>query len=298
MLKEGDYGRPCNLCNRSSSNIIFNKNGYDLVKCPSCGLVYVGNPPSAAEIKRLYTYEAGYHIGCKDDSTDLERWFHRAEKYYDLIAYHKTGGRILDIGCGGGLFLKVAKDHGWETYGVEISSDTSSHARQRYGLDVTTGTLEETHFEPRFFDVVTMWDVIEHMEDPSHAMTIVHGILKDDGIVTISTPNIDGLFPRTSYKISSKIKYWPHPEPPHHLFQFSKETISQLLNRTGFEVVDMLDEAIQISYSFGSIKSLIRSPKRLLYASLFIPLALIGPKVKSGDWITVVARKSSVPLGT
>ena len=73
-----------------------------------------------------------------------------------------------------------------------------------------------------FFDVVTLWDTIEHIEDPLKAMLIVNRILKEGGIVAVYTPNIDGLFSKLSYKIGNLIKYWPHPEPPAHLFQFPK----------------------------------------------------------------------------
>lgn len=292
MSREGTEFRSCNFCKNELPRVISRKNGFHLVQCPSCGLVYVGNPPPKEELEKLYSFDSGYKKRFRDDTAEFKHEFTLASKNYEFIKKHKTRGRILDIGCADGSFLRVAKNNGWETYGMEISRDLVEVARKRYGLKILSGTLNETSFMTKSFDVVTMWDLIEHVEDPMQTMSIVNRILKDDGIVGISTPNIDGLFPKLSYKISNIVGYWPHPEPPYHLFQFSKKTIYELLELTGFSVLEMHDKRTSISYSFGRIRSLIRSPKRLLYSAIFIPTAILGPIVHSGDWITVVAKKA------
>jgi len=289
--------RVCNLCDQESQRVIFVKNGFELVKCPLCGLVYVGNPPSRAELESMYSFDAGYFANYQDKSADDTLALTKATEKYGRIKEHKTRGRILDIGCGPGFFLKVAKEHGWATYGVDISRDTSELARTRYGLQVFTGTLDQANLVPSSFDAVTMWDTIEHVENPVQTMLAVNELLKHDGIVAISTPNIDGLFPRLSYHISSLTNQWRHPEPPHHLFQFSKKTVHKLLKLAGFHTLEMYDKRVPIQYSFGikcslySLKRLIKSPKKFLYSALFVPIALLGPLVHSGDWITVVAKK-------
>jgi len=287
----------CNLCGSKSSRLIFIKNGYNLVQCTSCGLVYVSNPPSKLELKKLYSFESNYHTEIQNESIDFEYWENRARKYYNLIKKYKARGRILDIGCSIGFFLKVVKENGWETHGVEISKDISDYARNKFGLDVFTGTIDEIKFPPKFFDVVTMWDFIEHVENPTQAMIITNKILKDDGILVLTTPNIDGLFPRLSYMVSKEINYWPHPEPPHHLFQFSKKTIYKLLNKTGFKILNIYDKRNPIYYLFGGFKSLFRSPYVFLYSAIFIPITLIGPIVHSGDWVMVIAEKSHDIVG-
>lgn len=186
----------------------------------------------------------------------------------------------------------MAKEDGWETYGLEISKDTSEIARKRYGLNVLTGSLKENSFMPNFFDVVTLWDVIELIENPLQMMLLINRILKNDGILAISTPNIDGLFPKLSYKVANIINYWRHPEPPYNLFQFSKKTLYNLLKLTGFNLLEVHDNRILITYSFGSFKTNIRSLKRCLYSAFFIPIALVGPWIHSGDKITVIVKKA------
>lgn len=284
----------CNLCNKPLSRVIFIKNGFNLVKCSFCGLVYVNNPPSEAELQKLYSFDVGYHAEFQYDDSQCKKHFDHlgiADHHYKLVRKYKEQGRLLDIGCSAGFFLKVARDNGWETYGLEMSKDTAELARKRYGHEVISGTLHENTYKPKYFDVITMWDVLEHVENPIKTMSIVNRILKDDGIVVLSTPNIDGLFPKASYGISKIINYWPHPEPPYHLFQFSKDSISKLLMLTGFDLLETGDERYSIKYVFGSLKDITKSIKKFLYSAVFIPIILIGPIIHSGDLITVIAKK-------
>jgi 2-polyprenyl-3-methyl-5-hydroxy-6-metoxy-1,4-benzoquinol methylase len=290
MLLEPKVQRPCNLCKSFSSEIVFTKNGFNLTKCLTCGLVYVENFVSESELKKLYSFESGYHTAFLDEhSPQFKHHLKQGYKYHKMIKDYKKQGRILDIGCSAGFFLKAAKEDGWEAYGLELSDDTAEIARRSFGLNILNGCLIETTYESNFFDVVTLWDTIEHIEDPLKTMLIINKILKENGIVAISTPNIDGLFPKLSYKIGKFIKYWPHPEPPAHLFQFSEKTLSKLLNQAGFEVLKTTHSRIPIQYTFGSVKSLLRSPKALLYAAVFIPTVLLGPLVHSGDSMFVFA---------
>jgi 2-polyprenyl-3-methyl-5-hydroxy-6-metoxy-1,4-benzoquinol methylase len=286
-------GLSCNLCGQNSARVLFVKKGFILGRCAHCGLVYVQNPPEREGLHRLYSFQADYHACFRDDDKACAEHTTIAGRHYRLIAKHKTPGRLLDIGCSAGFFLNVARDHQWETYGLEISPDTAAIAEGRHGQKVTVGTLQESTFPPNYFDVVTLWDVLEHVEDPKTILTLINGMLKDDGIVAISTPNIDGLFPKLSYKIAKLINYWPHPEPPHHLFQFSKKTLGRLLSRTGFTLLAVHHERIPMSYTFGTLKELLRSPMRLAYSLIFVPTVVAGPMLRAGDGLIVLAKKSS-----
>jgi len=282
----------CNLCNNGLSNTVFSKKGYRFVQCLSCGLIYIENQPSESELKKTYSFDANYH-NCfqKASSWQTKKQLNAGKRYYRYVGIYKKKGRILDIGCSAGFFLKAARENGWETSGIDISNDTAEIARKRYGLNVLTGTLDENIFPAGYFDVVTMWDAIEHLSDPLKTMSIVNKILVSDGIVILSTPNVDGLFPRFAYKISGKVGDWWHPEPPHHLFQFSKKTISKLLEASGFRLLEIYDKKISIIYTIRSFKILNAPFKKLLYYILLIPMAIFGPMIGSGDLIIVVARK-------
>jgi len=282
----------CNLCNCSLSKPVFSKNGFDLVQCLSCGLFYVEKQPSDEELKRIYSFDAGYHRCFQSISSwQTKKQLSSGKRYYEYIKKYKKNGRILDIGCSAGFFLKTVKENGWETIGLDISNDTAEIARKRYGLNVLTGILNEDTFPAGYFDVVSMWDVIEHISDPVKTTAIINKILAPEGILILSTPNTDGLFARAAYKISGIIGDWLHPEPPHHLFQFSKKTIAKLLEASGFKLLKICDKRISIAYTFKSFKLLEWPLKRLLYFVLLIPVSIIGPMVGSGDLIVVIAKK-------
>jgi 2-polyprenyl-3-methyl-5-hydroxy-6-metoxy-1,4-benzoquinol methylase len=274
---------------------VFVKDGYELVRCSSCGLAFLTNPPSAAELERLYSFACDYHVQFRDDPAEIARRFALAERQLAAISRHRKPGRCLDIGASAGFFVKTAADHGWDAHGIELSRDTAELARERYGVDVACARLEESTFEPGSFDAVTLWDVIEHVPDPVDTMRRVSALLKPDGVVGILTPNLDGLFARCSYKIARRIQYWPAVEPPWHLFQFSIQSLTALLELAGLEILELEHESQSIEYVFGSPRQLLNL-RRLAYATVFAPVMLIGPHVGAGDEILVVAGRPAPRL--
>jgi 2-polyprenyl-3-methyl-5-hydroxy-6-metoxy-1,4-benzoquinol methylase len=285
----------CPLCGADRAAVLFVKNGYRIVRCAACDVAYVENRPSRHEIAEIYSFSSGYHRDLADPgSPATARHATAAKRYLDLIEAHRKGGRILDVGCSVGIFLDAARRSGWEVYGVEFSKDTAALARAS-GLNVLTGTLADTSFPNEFFDVVTLWDVLEHLSDPLETLKAINPLLTNNGILGLSTPNVDGLFPRLSLALAGLAGVWPHPEPPYHLFQFSKETLAQVLSGSGFEAVRVVDRRIPLTYTFGTPRHVMRSARRLGYAAIFAPIALIGPLLNSGDQVDVVARKVLSP---
>jgi 2-polyprenyl-3-methyl-5-hydroxy-6-metoxy-1,4-benzoquinol methylase len=283
---------PCPLCKGAAREVIFTKKGYDLVRCGSCNLAYLGKPPTPEELQKLYSFEAGYQTNFADAASS-EVQFHTkvARLSYAALSRYRSSGKLLDVGCSAGFFLREAQAHGWEAHGLEYSPDTAEIAAQHPGLHIQSGTLEAAPYEAKSFDVVTLWDVIEHVPDPLQTMHNVHRILHEDGLVALSTPNIDGLFPQLSYRVAKRLEYWPHPEPPHHLSQFSGQTLGLLLARAGFEIVATETKRIPLTYSFDLKNLLRRAPKLWLYTAAFLPIAIAGPWFGAGDWLFVFAKK-------
>jgi SAM-dependent methyltransferase len=115
-------------------------------------------------------------------------------------------GRILDVGCALGTFLAIARDHGFEPHGVEISQFASSFAREQRGLDVFTGDLENFGAPPGTFDVVTFWDAIEHVTHPVENLKTARRLLRPGGLLLVTTDNFDCLVAdvaRVSYRASA-----------------------------------------------------------------------------------------------
>lgn len=270
---------------------MISKDGFDLVRCENCDLVFVSNPPSESELSEMYSFDSGYHAKLEVDAFTTKFHKREADRNLDLLLRHAKAGRLLDIGCSTGMFLVAAKKAGWVGVGLEYSPDSSRVARDVHGLDVRTGALAMDTYAPNSFDVITLWDVIEHIPNPKQAMELISRILAPGGLLMLKTPNVDGIYPTTSFRLARALNFWGHPEPPGHLFQFSVKTLQRLATESGFEAIAVHHQRIPITYSFGTVRSWFRSIKWAAYCALFIPLAFIGPMVRSGDDIAIVFRK-------
>jgi len=245
----------CNICNSGDYYLLVVKNSFHVVKCKNCGLVYVNPRPEKKELKEFYSSKGG--SGSVDHSRKSR--INRFQKGLALInAFTEVKGKILDVGCSTGEFLKIARDCGWEAYGNDVDSESIRLAKERYSLDVKEQDLMECNFADNYFDVVTFFDSLEHIPDPLATLQEVRRILKQNGLVLITTPNIEGLFPKVTYILFAKtIGAWEHPTPPAHLYQFSMRTISKLLNRAGFSVVGFKSDQIPAYYTAGKLENAI-----------------------------------------
>lgn len=283
----------CDACANSSQSEILIKDGYRLVKCDSCCLVFVANPPSAEQLEKMYSFANGYHQGLAHTDAEIKRHVNEARENMRILSKEARPGTLLDVGCSTGLFLLEAQRKEWRVSGLEYSPDSAKIAQDNHQLEVIQGALTTGLYPPNTFDVVTMWDVIEHLPSPSSALDVVLDILKPGGLFIAKTPNVDGLYPTLSLRVAGKVGYWGHPEPPGHLYQFSVTTLRKLLEKKGFSIEHVHHQTIPISYSFGTLKQWFRSAKWLVYSCVFAPMVLLGPLIKRGDTITIVARKQT-----
>ena len=253
-----------------------------IVKCRRCGLVYQSPVPSSDEIVDAY-----------DDVIDKryeEERSGRIETFRrDLAAVerHERGGRLLDVGCHLGLFLDVARARGWQVAGVEPSRWSVERARER-GLDVRHGTLETSGFPPGSFDVVTMWDVVEHVADPLAELRRIHRVLRPNGVLALCTMNVDALFPRLAGR------RWPWYMQM-HLVYFSRRTLHNMLTKAGFRVVEMAPHkrVVRLSYLVSRVEPYCRPAYRVL--DRLVRLTRQGDRlvgVDLGDIFVTVARKA------
>jgi SAM-dependent methyltransferase len=282
----------CPICNHRTKEDIFIKNGYNLVKCLNCKTAFIDNPPNSNEMEIIYSKENDYHATLISENNINVRQQQRIASHHlsQLLAVEKSG-ILIDNGCSTGLFLESAKDAGFTASGVEFSKDSAAAARAFTGMDIYQGRLEDVSILAESIDIITMWDVIEHVPFPIETLKKSCALLKPGGLIALSTPNIDGLFPKMSYFLANQLSYWPHPEPPYHLFQFSVSTLSSALEKSGFNPFCIIHENIPLAYSFGNLSTLISLPKRLLYSIMFSPFAAIGPWLRMGDSFTIFARK-------
>lgn len=287
----------CNLCGGHERRQLFRKFGYDLVACRDCGLVFVGNPPGEAEIAAFYSGEEDYHSELLNPAhpsfARVQGIARQHMRFLRKSVARSAGLKLLDIGCSSGLFLNEAREAGFDGHGAELGAATSGFARDHFGLNVHTGDWRDAGHADASFDVITLFDVIEHLPDPLAELVAIRRLLKPGGLLLQSTPDIDGLFPRASYLLANKLDYWPHPEPPHHLYQFSRRTLSALTEKAGYTTARADQTHIGLDYSFGTPASWRVSPKMLAYAVMFAGTAVVGPWIGMGDWLYLASRKTN-----
>ncbi|MFC1708958.1 methyltransferase domain-containing protein [Candidatus Omnitrophota bacterium] len=197
-----------------------------IVKCLKCGLTYV-NPRRAKE-EILDKYNNMVDEGYIKEETGRRL---TAKLILDKLGKYKKGGaKLLEIGCGPGFLLDEAKKQGWDAYGVEPSRWASDHARNKFNLKVTSGILRDTDFSSGYFDVVILSDTLEHLIDPKGILSEVRPLLGPQGILYINTPNVDSLISRLL-----KARWWGFNQ--FHLYYFTKDTLRQMLEVVGFDVV-------------------------------------------------------------
>ena len=213
----------CNICGSDDPSPLISKDGVCVYVCPCCGLAFTHPQPVCTADQ----YDARYF-----DLYRKRRGFRlrRGESRLKLIELTRPPGRLLDIGCSLGYFIEAANARGWQASGIDISPHAVDEAR-KLGLDVHTGTIEEAGFQDASFDCVTMWDVLEHVPDPTRHMLEVRRILAPGGIVVIGTPDIG----HPAFWI--KRERWRHLKPAEHIFYFRKPSLRRLLEKTGFDVV-------------------------------------------------------------
>lgn len=248
----------CNLCKEDNTSLLYTKNTMKIVQCLNCGLIYVNPQPSEGDLKKIY--KNGYFNGSDRINflTEKELYVPRFQERLRQINTFKTKGQLLDIGCAVGYFLETAKEEGWQSFGVEISSFASKYARDS-GFDVFTGTLEEAKYPAQYFDVVTLWHVLEHMEDPSSCFQEIHRILKKSGLVAIEVPNIG------SRRYKKLRENWGQLKPHEHLYYFTPDVLRKMVERAGFKIVKIatLPKGTNIGDKLENL-SLARLKKRLI----------------------------------
>jgi len=176
----------CNICGSSNEKLIAEQNGYRVVKCNRCGFVYVNPRPDNETLKHLYLKYLPEKI------LDPLLWDAYMKDVFDkaansLLKRFPEGGKVLDIGCGYGFFLKRMKAAGWQAYGMDVSETAVSYA-EKHGICTMLGTLDNVTYDDNFFDVVTLFYVLEHLPDPINSIKEVKRILKPNGLLLLRLP--------------------------------------------------------------------------------------------------------------
>lgn len=239
----------CPICQSEENRFYCEKSEYRLYYCLACGLVFVFPIPS--DLDGIYTEEYfkgknekndfGYADYDKDKESMKDQFLSHLEEIEHLVSRKN----IFDVGAATGYFLNLARNRGWHTAGIEISEYAANLAKSK-GHKVSCGQLPQVKIEDKF-DVVTMWDVLEHLDNPEKYLKIINRILvSDNGWLIINTINRESLWAKL---LGSR---WQLIVPPEHLFYYSKKSLELLLEQTGFEIerIKSVGKKFSLSYIF------------------------------------------------
>lgn len=304
--KEGsvlEYVR-CNLCGADDTESVAEIEGFHIVRCRQCGLMYVNPRYREDFLQQLYTADYYEHDGIRNGQAFFGYEDYIADEENIRITFAKrlrtierfvNKGRLLDIGCATGFFLDLARDKGWKVVGSEVSQFAAQYAREKFGLDVYLGVLRQLHFEAETFDAVTMWDVIEHVPDPMSDLREVWRILREGGLLSLITPDCSSPVARLLGRRWEELR-----RVREHIYFFSRRTITEMLHRAGFEVlkIESADKVFYLGPAMERLKYytwdgvLTNTATRLVYK---LGLDKIRVNINPFTKIAVYARKRVVP---
>ncbi len=270
----------CNLCGVDESEPLFKGRDrllggtetFQWVRCRRCGLIYLNPRPTLAEMACYYP--TNYEPFTRHERA--ENWLARLRyrvyihKLRRIAGQEPKPGRLLDVGCGIGDFMLGMRQRGWEVHGVDLSPNAVALARQK-GLDVFQGQLFDVPYAEQGFDLVTMWDVLEHLHDPSAHLARVAQILKPRGKFVVTLPNPHSL----DFRLFGPL--WTGLDVPRHLYVFVRPALLALFQRAGLEVTSarcitggqrvstwslewLIDERVSSERVRRTLKRLIYSP--------------------------------------
>ena len=302
----------CIVCNTDGLKGMYKIDGtdgrvYTLSMCVRCNIASIHPIPVFSRIAK--EYEKEYY---KKDSLTLKSILEDDIPFFKLqrksrMESFKSSGRVLDIGCGGGGFLKSLDSSKWERHGLEISDDAAAIASKDKGLKIKIGRLSEESYPASYFDVVTLWHVFEHLLEPHNQLKIINRILKSGGLLVIAVPNIDSLEARV-FK-----KYWYHLDVPRHVYHYSPHGLEKILKDHGFKILKVngiipknlygiiMSLFNRAGFDFNLFKDLymknvkLRSFRVLLQATL---MAIVSPAILLSALLLFLLETASQRPGT
>lgn len=225
----------CPICNNNKFNhlkTIKNLEGqFSLKKCQKCDLVFINPLPSINRLKNYYNKEYGVPL------YQQKKVINKGNKVLEML--NNKGikkGKLFELGASHGFFLNQAKKKGYQVSGVELSTTAVKNAKKKFNIEIENETFESSKIinHRNEFDAVVMFDLLEHLTNPNEVLQGLYNIMKKNGLIALTVPNID------SYEYKIYGKYWEWLSPPAHLFYYSPKTITKILKKSGFKEIEVI----------------------------------------------------------
>ncbi|MBI2685519.1 MAG: class I SAM-dependent methyltransferase [Acidobacteria bacterium] len=316
-VREADH---CPACGSASMRTLFHgtdrlfattTNSFEVVECTECRLLRLFPQPTAAELNNYYP--PNYWFAPGNDTASRAEDFYRRLVLGDHIRFveraigaTKARGPLLDVGCGGGLFLRLLREHGHKVMGLDFSMEAAHTAWSVNRVPAMCATLSRAPLRPESFSVLTMFHVLEHLFDPVSYVEEAYKLLAPDGRLVVQVPNA------ASWQFLLFGQNWNGIDVPRHLVNFKEKDIVMLLETCGFEIVrrkffSLRDNPAGMATSISAaldpmgrrVRKVPETPavrlcKDLVYLGLTLlclPFTLIEAGCRAGSTIMIEARK-------
>ena len=269
---------------------------WNLCRCLGCGFVFDNPRPTLAELSEFYSKPTKYDSWIEREHERNDLWERRLKK----LLPRRANGNLLDIGTGIGQFLHRARPFFTEVYGTEVSQSAVRIAKEKYGLNIYHGAVEQLDLPPAFFDNITLFHVLEHVPDPARLLKICWSLLRPEGTLVIAVPN--DLLAWTSFlkktgkwmQIPAFRKFSPRFGLPRvgtsrevHLSHFTPQVLRTLVTNHGFSI---LEESLDPYFAAGGFMKAFHASYFALHQTLFWLF-----NINRYDTMWLIARRENSP---
>lgn len=225
----------------------FVKNGKDYLKCPKCKLIIVDPLPSLEEMRDYYDADYEVEEGMGTARADAEFLFQAtARSRIPQVRPYAKSGRWLDVGCANGAFLEIIADLGYDTHGIDLSENAVAIAKSK-NLNARAATIQDCRSDASY-DLVSAFDVIEHVLNPESFVEAANSLLSLGGIFLVTTPDTQSIMARIMGP------RWYEYIPETHFFNFNRKNLAALLQRSGFEIIRTKRAKKHLNFNYSQIQ--------------------------------------------
>ena len=278
-----DMKKKCLICKSKSLKIVCKSGGFVFRECKECGLIFLANPPSRKFLDKFYAYDDekrqnkesfklnplnNFFLRNKFLAKLVNFWGITINQFWatDINNLSKKKGKILDIGCGVGIFLSEMKKRGWNVNGIEVGGEVVKAASAKVGhgriFREDSGKVYK-RLKGKKYDVISLWHVFEHLSEIDDTLEKIVKLLKRKGTLVIEVPNSESF----NFKIFRG--NWTFLMPPQHLHFWSRESFEILLKKHNLEIITTLYPAY---FAFVFSSSFIKKYPQLFF---LVPLLTI-----------------------
>jgi len=222
----------CPICGSKVNKVIAEKSSYKLMQCQFCKHGFIDPMPTETQIKNEYLSRNAEDYFTFLDKTAREYGYETSRYIISHLKRFSCKSKLLDFGCGSGILIRNAIKEGYNAYGVDIGL-WSNIAAEKYNLKIFVGDIQNSSFKKESFDIITMIDVLEHLNDPVKKTNECVTLLKKGGILVAQVPNISSIHAKL---LAGR---WGLFDPPSHIHYFSKKSLKLLFRKNNIELLNI-----------------------------------------------------------